>query len=46
MKKLEKEFAFTFWEKTDEKHTAIRIVTSWATKEDNVNKLIEAIERS
>lgn len=45
LKKLEKEFAFTFWEKTDEKHTAIRIVTSWATKEDNVNKLIEAIER-
>ena len=44
LKCLEEEFAFTFWEKTDDTHTAVRIVTSWDTKEEHVDKLIQALE--
>ena len=46
LQKLEKEFLFTEWEKIDDNHTSIRIVTSWATKEENVQKLIEAIQQA
>lgn len=46
LQKLEKEFIFTFWEKTDDSHTSVRIVTSWATKEENVQKLIKEIEQA
>lgn len=45
LQKLEKEFLFTEWEKIDDTHTAIRIVTSWATKEENVQELIKQIEQ-
>ena len=37
---LEKSVAFGFWEKKDEAHTVVRIATSWATTEENVDKLI------
>ncbi len=43
LKELEKEFIFSFWEKVDETHTCVRIVTSWATKEENVDKLINSL---
>lgn len=43
LQELEKEFAFTFWEKTDETHTAVRIVTSWATRTEDVEKLLEKL---
>ena len=33
-------------EKVDDSHTAIRIVTSWATKEENVQKLIQSIQQA
>ena len=46
LQKLEKEFLFTDWEKIDNNHTSVRIVTSWATKEENVQKLIKQIEQS
>ena len=38
---LEKKYAFHVWEKVDEKHSAIRLVTSWATQEDQVDAFIE-----
>ena len=40
--KLSKKFSFAFWEKVDEKRTAVRICTSWATKESDVAELITA----
>ncbi len=40
---LEKTFALSFWEKTGEKHTAVRICTSWATREQDADALIEAL---
>ena len=43
--KLSKKFSFAFWEKMDERHTAVRICTSWATKDKDVDKLIDCINR-
>lgn len=40
IEELSKEFLFSTWEKVDEDHTCIRICTSWATKPENVDKLI------
>ncbi len=37
---LSGKYAFSFQEKTDETHTAVRICTSWATREEDVEALI------
>ena len=42
---LEREFAFSFWSKVDETHTAVRICTSWATRPEAVRELIAALDR-
>lgn len=42
---LLKEFGFYVWEKTDKKHSAVRLITSWATPDEAVEKLIEQIEK-
>lgn len=41
LEELEKDFVFLRWKKIDENNTAVRICTSWATTEENVDKLIE-----
>ena len=41
---LEKQFVLSHWERVDEDHDAIRICTSWATRQENVDRLIAAIE--
>ncbi len=41
--KLQEKYAFSFWEKTDATHTAVRICTSWATGEEAVDALITDI---
>ena len=46
LKELEKSFAFTFWSKVDEAHTAVRICTSWATEPKVVRQLIAALDRA
>ena len=43
VKELEKNVVFSFKEKYDENHTIIRLVTDWATKEEDVDKLIEIL---
>ncbi len=40
MAKLAEKVSFSFWEKVDESHTAIRFATSWATREEDVDALI------
>ncbi len=44
MKALGEEFAYSYWCKADGKNV-VRFCTSWATNEEDVNKLIEAIDR-
>lgn len=39
IKKLEKEVKFGFWEKIDDKHSAVRFVTTWSTKESDIERL-------
>lgn len=36
LEKLGEKYAFCFWQKVDENHSAVRFCTSWATKEENV----------
>ncbi len=43
LKELEKEFTFFKWKIIDENNTAVRICTSWATTEENVDKLIQKL---
>ncbi len=43
MERLSERFAFELWEKVDEGHAAVRFCTSWATAEESVEALIEAL---
>lgn len=43
MHELQKKVAFSFWESFDEKHTVVRFATSWATKKEDVLRLIELL---
>ena len=43
MEELSKRVVFSFWEKYDENHTVIRFATSWATKREDVEKLMELL---
>ena len=40
---LSQEFLFEFWQKVDDKRTAVRVCTSWATKRENVELLLSKI---
>ena len=44
LKALKKEFGFAYQQRVDDVHSAVRFCTSWATKEENVDKLIASIE--
>ncbi|MBQ4568626.1 MAG: low specificity L-threonine aldolase [Ruminococcus sp.] len=43
LRKLREIAVFEVWERVDKEHVAIRFVTSWATKRETVEKLIEVI---
>ena len=45
LKELEQEYTFAHFKRLDHNHSAIRICTSWATREADVRQLIEDIER-
>ena len=45
LERLNQDFLFSFWENVDQDHTAVRICTSWATQERDVDLLIAAIEK-
>ena len=45
LERLNKDFQFSFWEKVDSQHTAVRICTSWATLTENVDQLIQTINQ-
>lgn len=44
LEKLSKNYMYSYWQRVDETHSAVRFCTSWATKEENVVKLIEDIK--
>ena len=43
--KLQEKYFFYVWEKYNEENSAIRLVTSWATKEEKVNEFIEELKK-
>ena len=43
MEKLGEQVRFSFWQRYDEDHTVIRFATSWATREEDVDALIELL---
>jgi threonine aldolase len=45
IEELKKKYSFYIWKKIDEEHAAIRMVTSWATKEENVLSFIEDVKK-
>lgn len=44
--KLNKEFEYAYIERIDDKTSAVRFCTSWATNEEDVKKLVSAIEQA
>jgi len=40
-KRLSEKIEMSFWEKADDTHIIMRIATSWATKDEDVDRLIE-----
>ncbi len=46
IKKLEKQYGFYIWKKMDKENSAIRLVTSWATKESIVDEFIDVLRRN
>lgn len=45
VEELSKKYVLEPWGKVDETHSAMRICTSWATKEENVDALLADMER-
>lgn len=43
---LQRNYSFQIWEKVDSDHSVIRLVTSWATKEDEVLAFIEEMNKN
>ena len=43
LEKLKENFEYSFWQKIDEEHSAVRFCTSWATDINDVNVLVKAI---
>ncbi len=41
IEKLQKKWSFYIWQKVDEKSSAIRLVTSWATREETVRSFVQ-----
>lgn len=41
--RLSADFLFSFWQKVDDNHTAVRFCTSWATRPEAVDALIAAL---
>lgn len=44
IEELEKKYVFYRWKKIDNHHTALRLVTSWATKKEKVDAFLEDLK--
>jgi threonine aldolase len=45
IKTLSKHFEFHTWKKIDESNSAIRLITSWATTDDQVEHFVQTLEK-
>lgn len=42
--KISSKYKITIWKKTDDTHTAIRLVTSWATKKEDIDTFLDDLK--
>ena len=45
LKKFDAQYAYSVWELIDAEHTAVRFCTSWATTDEQVDRLVADIDR-
>ncbi len=45
LQRLSGDYSFSFWQKIDETHSAVRFCTSWATVEESVDRLIADLRK-
>jgi threonine aldolase len=45
IKELQKKYSFQVWARVDEDHSAIRLVTSWATQKETVHDFIQDFQK-
>ncbi len=45
IEELQKSYGFYFWSKVDSDHSAIRLVTSWATQDQHVEMFLEELKK-
>ncbi|MHC1711438.1 MAG: low specificity L-threonine aldolase [Solidesulfovibrio sp.] len=44
LRKLSKKYSYSYWEKVDDRHSTVRFCTSWATKKENIEMLVNDIK--
>lgn len=44
MERLREQVSFSFWETYDENHTVVRFATSWATREEDIERLMKLLD--
>lgn len=44
LEQLREKYSFELWEKMDEEYSAVRFCTSWATKDEDIDALIEDLD--
>lgn len=44
LEKMEKDYHYSFWEKTDANHSAIRLCTSFSTPEDKIDQFLKDLK--
>lgn len=44
IERLQESFTCSLWEKVDKDHSAVRFCTNWATREEDVDRLVRAIK--
>lgn len=45
IEKLSEKYSFQYWQKVDDKRSAVRFCTSWATRKEQVEELLKDIEQ-
>ncbi len=41
--RLQQQVEYSFWERADETHTVIRLASSWATRPEDVDRLLAVL---
>jgi threonine aldolase len=45
IEKFSEKYSFQYWQKVDDKRSAVRFCTSWATRKEQVEELLKDIEQ-